>query len=418
MSKLHPIIAAVGIAGFGLAAQAQTQAAPGSQVADKGYATTVRNGVPQTARDFMKEAAQANQGEIAAADLALERASDPAVKEYARQMISDHTRANAQLKDLAQKMKVALPDEPSVMYRSKLRLLRATQPQAFDSQYMDDFGVQAHRSTVDQFRMQLQNGQQPEVQAFVRRTLPTLEQHLQRAQELHAGIESRHPQGMSGRPGAMAASGVAGAGSRTATQTDRQEETRQARSELDEAVQVVQRMKADPGVTDMLRRAKGVFIMPDYGRAALGIGVQGGQGVLVARQGDHFSNPVFYNMGGLSIGVQAGAAAGQIAMLLMTDKAVQDFRSGKNFSINADAGLNIVNYAARKQASAGKIQDMIVWSGASGAYAGASIGLNDVTFDEEANRAYYGKDNLNPARIIDGGVQTPGNNVLGMVLAV
>lgn len=41
-----------------------------------------------------------------------------------------------------------------------------------------------------------------------------------------------------------------------------------------------------------------------------------------------------------------------------------------------------------------------------------------MTFDEEANRAYYGKDNLDPVRIMDGGVQTPGYNVLGVVLAV
>lgn len=360
MFKLHPVIAAIGIAGFGFAAQAQSPASPSSQSANNGYATTARNGVPQSSRAFLKEAAQANYGEIAAANLALERASDPAVREFARQMIDDHTHANAQLKELAQSMNVTLPDQPSIMYRSKLGLLRATQPEAFDSQYMDDFGLQAHRRTVDQFRLQLQNGQKPEVQAFVRQTLPALEQHLQHARNFNSSVTRRESPAMSGSTGQTAAIGVAGEGVSASMQNDNRDEVRQARAELDEAVQVVQRMKSDAGVTGMLRQAKGIFIMPDYGRAALGLGVQGGQGVLVMRQGDSFSNPVFYNMGGLSIGVQAGAAGGQVAMLLMTDKAVQDFRSGKNFSINADAGLNVVNYSARMQASAGKIQDVIV----------------------------------------------------------
>jgi lipid-binding SYLF domain-containing protein/predicted outer membrane protein len=392
MFKLQSTIAAIGIAGFGLA-------------------------VPQFAQAFMNEAAQANYAEIAAANIALERASDPAVKDYARQMINDHTRLNAQLKQLAQKMNVALVDQPSVTYRSKLGLLRATQPQAFDRQYMEDFGRQSHRSTVEQYRLELQNGKTPEVQAFVRQTLPMLEQHMQHAMDMHGSVERHNSQAMS-MSGRSGATDTAGTGPNTAVQSDRSEQARQARAELDEAVQVVQRMKSDPGVTDILGRAKGVFIMPDYGRAALGLGVQGGQGVLVTRKSDSFSNPVFYNMGGSSIGAQAGAAVGQVALLLMTDKAVKNFRSGKNFSINADAGLNIVHYSARKQASAGKIQDVIVWSGAAGAYAGVSIGLNGMTFDDEANRAYYGKDNLDPVRIIDGSVQAPGNNVLGMVLAV
>lgn len=221
-----------------------------------------------------------------------------------------------------------------------------------------------------------------------------------------------------GAGGARAARAAASQVSGNASMQISTRQAREARAELDEAVQVVQRMKSDPGMTELLQRARGVFILPDYGRAALGIGVQGGRGVLVTRQGNGFSNPVFYNLGGLSVGPQAGASAGQIALMLMTDKAVQDFKSNRQFSLNADAGINIARYARRAQASAGNIQDVIVWSGARGAYAGASLGLNDVMFDADTNRAYYGREDLNASAILDGRVEPRGNNVLGIVLGI
>jgi lipid-binding SYLF domain-containing protein len=187
---------------------------------------------------------------------------------------------------------------------------------------------------------------------------------------------------------------------------------------LNQSAQVVGRMKAENGMTQLLGRAKGVFIMPHYGRGAIGVGFQGGEGVLVMRQGNGFGNPVFYNMGGVSIGAQAGGVGGPVALFLMTDKAVQDFTSGKNFSVNADAGLTIVSYSRRAEASGGKVQDIVFWSGTHGAYAGASVGLTDVTFDDNANKAWYGRDGLNAAQIVHGQVQNPHNKVLDRVLAI
>jgi lipid-binding SYLF domain-containing protein len=45
------------------------------------------------------------------------------------------------------------------------------------------------------------------------------------------------------------------------------------------------------------------------------------------------------------------------------------------------------------------------------------VGINDVIYDADATQAYYGKRELDPAQILDGRVQNPQSNVLGMVLA-
>jgi len=195
-------------------------------------------------------------------------------------------------------------------------------------------------------------------------------------------------------------------------------ELRDAQELIRDAVQTVQQMKADPELVDALNRAKGVFLLPHYGHGALGVGFQVGEGVLVTREGENFGNPVFYDLGGISVGPQIGGSEGEVAFLLMTDRVMRDFRSGTNFSINADAGLTIARYSKREQIFGVKVQDVIVWSETKGAYAGASVGITDVATDEEANRAYYGRPNLTPSQVIAGAVENPHSDVLGKALGL
>lgn len=402
--KLHPLAAAA-IVAIALSPVAPTQAA-GSSAERATAAQPNRAGVSSQDRAFILNAAQSARAEITASRMALQQATDPAIKEFAQRMVKDHQRAGTRLDQLAREKGVRLPIEPSAAQQAQLRQLRATTGKSFDQRYAEQFGTAAHRQAIDLYRKAAEQGQDQDVRQFARTTLETLQQHLQSAQNLYARLEP-------GRGNPYAASG---ASRDRGPESERREELQDAQHDIMEAVQVVQRMKADPRMSGLLQRARGVFILPDYGRGALGVGVQGGEGVLVTRKGGNFSNPVFYNMGGISIGAQAGASGGELAFLLMTDKAVQEFESGKNFSLNADAGLTIVNYSRRAQVSGGKVQDVVVWSNTKGAYAGASVALTDIVVDGQANRAYYGRDSVTPGEIIQGRVENPHNNVLGKVL--
>ncbi|WP_167784635.1 lipid-binding SYLF domain-containing protein [Ramlibacter rhizophilus] len=204
----------------------------------------------------------------------------------------------------------------------------------------------------------------------------------------------------------------------TMDREDMREELRDAQEQIRDATQVVQRMKNDPAVAQALQRAQGVFIVTAYGRAALGVGVQGGEGVLITRQGDSWANPVFYNMGGITVGPQAGASGGPMAFMLMTPEAVRQFRSDNNVSLSAEAGLTIAPWSAKAMASTGKLSDVYVWSGTAGLYGGANLGLQGIVADSEANRAYYATQAATPARILGGQFRNPRNDVLAMVLAV
>jgi lipid-binding SYLF domain-containing protein len=187
---------------------------------------------------------------------------------------------------------------------------------------------------------------------------------------------------------AATASGQAAHGTDSDTAARRQQT---AVRHVSDAVGVVHTMSAESGMPALLGRARGVFIVPTYGRAALGVGGAGGAGVLMVRRPDgSWGNPAFFDIGGLSIGLQAGVEGGPIALLLLNQKAVDSFRNRNNFSLSADAGLTVVNFARMAQGSTAG--DVVAWSGSKGLFGNAAtVGINDVRFNQRLTEAYYGK---------------------------
>ena len=123
---------------------------------------------------------------------------------------------------------------------------------------------------------------------------------------------------------------------------------------------------------------------------------------MVARRNDHWTDPAFYDFGTVSLGPQVGASGGSVVFLLMGQDAVDAFKSGNKFSLNAGAGFTIVNYSANSQASWGK-GDIVMWSDTAGAYAGATVSVSDVNWDDDNNRQYYGKQ-VDISKILNGDV--------------
>jgi SH3 domain-containing YSC84-like protein 1 len=190
---------------------------------------------------------------------------------------------------------------------------------------------------------------------------------------------------------------------------ERAEELEDAREVLTEAAEVVRQMHDEAETRQLLDRARAVFIVPDYARASLIAGAAGGEGVLIARTADGWSGPAFYNIGAVNFGAAAGIEAGSIAFLLLSDDALEGFEDVHNFSLNADAGLTIVNWSERAQASVGKGVDVVVWSDTEGLYGDIAISIADIFWDRETNAAYYGAV-TEPVAIIVGRVDDPQND--------
>lgn len=184
------------------------------------------------------------------------------------------------------------------------------------------------------------------------------------------------------------------------------EDAEDAVEQVTEAAEVLREMEREPELMQALQQARGIFILPDYGRAALGVGARGGEGVLLVQQGGNWSDPAFYNYGGLSVGLQAGIEAGSIAMILNTQRAVDSFMQSNNWSLNAEAGLTVIAWSGKAQASLGK-GDVTIWSNAKGLFGDvAAVSVTDINFDEDETAAFYGRE-VTQRDIVAGNVEAP-----------
>lgn len=191
-----------------------------------------------------------------------------------------------------------------------------------------------------------------------------------------------------------------------------------ARDSVQDAADVLADMKKDSEVVKLLKQSQGVFLVPSYGRAAAGVGARGGEGVLLAHRDGDWSNPVFYDIGGISVGAQLGAEGGDIAMLLMSEQALHSFMGDNTFSLNAGAKLTLVDYSELARASAGKdVGDVVFWSDTEGAFAGATLSATQISWDDEENPAYYGTQDATADAVLNGKVEGPKNTPLAQALA-
>ncbi|RYF80704.1 MAG: DUF4142 domain-containing protein [Comamonadaceae bacterium] len=150
-----------------------------------------RNEVPRADAAFMKQAAENNHAEVESGRLAMEKASDPQIKAFARQMVEDHTAKGRELSALAAAKGVDLPDGPSMMQKGKLKLLSTADGANFDKRYAQTMGVVAHEDTVALFRKAASDARDPDVKAFAAKTLPALEHHLQMGRQLPGADEAK-----------------------------------------------------------------------------------------------------------------------------------------------------------------------------------------------------------------------------------
>ncbi len=131
-------------------------------------------------RRFMRQAAQAGLFEVRKSELALTRSHNRHVRQFAAQMIRDHTKANQELKQLAASKGVTLPRRPNAHQRMIIRRLARLSGKHFDCAYMT-VQVRAHLQAIAIFRREVRHGHDPDVRAYAAANLPVLRMHLRMA---------------------------------------------------------------------------------------------------------------------------------------------------------------------------------------------------------------------------------------------
>ena len=138
-----------------------------------------------SARKFVKEAAEGSATAIALGKLAQEKGSSDAVKQFGKRMVNDHSKATEELKQAAEMAKIPVSSEtPNKVKKAQDKLLRLSGAE-FDRAYAKMM-VSDHKEDVKAFERQARDGGVSPVKNFAAKTLPTLQEHLRLAEELHA----------------------------------------------------------------------------------------------------------------------------------------------------------------------------------------------------------------------------------------
>jgi putative membrane protein len=162
---------------------AGTQGAAGTSGREAGnLAMGERNFIQDQLRDGMKE--------IQLGQLASQRGQHAAVKEFGTMMVEDHTKAGAELKQIASQVNVEVEtDESREEARESVEKLTDLRGAEFDRDYIDMM-VKDHQEAAEALEEQAQNAEHPDVKQWAASKLPRIKQHLEQAQQIQNQLKN------------------------------------------------------------------------------------------------------------------------------------------------------------------------------------------------------------------------------------
>ena len=134
-------------------------------------------------RSFIEDAAKGGMMEVQAGQVAQSKATDPAVKDFASTLVQDHTKANDELKQIAESKGVQLPTKLDWTQGHELKKLKGEKSKDFDREFAQH-EVKDHQKDVKKFEKASRDLKDPDLKAWAEKTLPDLKKHLQMAQQL------------------------------------------------------------------------------------------------------------------------------------------------------------------------------------------------------------------------------------------
>ena len=137
---------------------------------------------------FVMKAASGGLMEVELGKLAQAKASNAKVKEFGSMMVTDHSKANDELKALAQSKGITLPGTMTDEHQKHVKDLSEKTGNDFDEAYMKMM-VNDHKDDVDNFEECSKDSKDADLKAFATKTLPVLQKHLAEAKTIKDAVK-------------------------------------------------------------------------------------------------------------------------------------------------------------------------------------------------------------------------------------
>lgn len=136
------------------------------------------DGQKQEDAAFVYDVVASNYGEIKLAELANQKSRSDAVKENAQMIMQDHTLALNEAKVLAQAKAIEVPVEEKEAFHRKVENMAEESSEDFDNEWVKAM-IDIHKKNIDRFKDRLEDTADPDLKAYISKTLPTLNKHFE-----------------------------------------------------------------------------------------------------------------------------------------------------------------------------------------------------------------------------------------------
>lgn len=133
---------------------------------------------------LFQDVTRASQTEIMASRMAEARATDPAVRRFARDMVRNHTSAVGMLNGYAQRKNITLSLQPNEAQQKMLERLNALSGEEFDQLYIREAGIKAHEDTLGLLKRVQKSGQDEALKLLAQDLQAPLELRIEMIKEI------------------------------------------------------------------------------------------------------------------------------------------------------------------------------------------------------------------------------------------
>ncbi len=133
-------------------------------------------------KKFAEKFAQGGMSEVNLGTLASSKATSPDVKAFGDRMVTDHGKANDELKQLATNKGLSLPTDVDKEQKDTANKLEKKSGKDFDKSYIDEM-VKDHEQDAKEFEKASKDAKDPDLKAFAAKTLTIVQDHLKMAKE-------------------------------------------------------------------------------------------------------------------------------------------------------------------------------------------------------------------------------------------
>lgn len=150
--------------------------------------TTISN-TPLSKEDssFVMEAAIGGLMEVQSGQIAQNNAQSQRVKDFGAMMVTDHGKANDELKSYASAHGINLPDALPADKQKHIDAMKNMKGAAFDKHYVSMM-VDDHKEDVAKFKKESTGAKDDQLKTWTANTLPVLQKHLDSIQAIKKGM--------------------------------------------------------------------------------------------------------------------------------------------------------------------------------------------------------------------------------------